>query len=181
VRDTFETEQAKGSAIVGVQVRMGGGAIGDKVEFGPSDMQWAKHFMTCAMNVSKLITDGRPVKYYISADNMKTHNLAVEMLGADNIISRPKQPKHTDRGNSGRDSTSQAALDSIFMGMYIDQLVFTPGSTFGALAAIASGRVPHHVELEEGPKQYQCVQTDLLHAPNRYHLKNSAPLRRRRR
>uniref|UniRef100_A0A6U4MTQ1 Uncharacterized protein n=2 Tax=Hemiselmis andersenii TaxID=464988 RepID=A0A6U4MTQ1_HEMAN len=176
VRETFENERTNGVALVGVQIRMGGAVIGDRVEFGPHDMKWNKHFLTCAQNVSKLIKDGRPVKYYISADRMDTHKLAADILGVENIVSQAKQPKHTDRGNHQRETAMLAALDSIYMGMYVEELVTTPGSTFGALAAIAMGRNPHHVEVDEGPKQFECRMTNLLNAPNRYRLPNSAPL-----
>lgn len=45
-----------------------------------------------------------------------------------------------------------------------DALVVTPGSTFGAVAAMINGRLPYYVDWSSR----QCRLTDLVQPPTRY-------------
>jgi hypothetical protein len=177
VREVFETGNMSSYAIVGVQVRMGGAPIGDTVLFGPADTDWSHHFITCAQQAAKQLSDPRPVKYYISADRASVMDKARDILGPDSVMSGLGPVQHTTHQSKATDSLHRAALDSLYMGMYASAVVLTPGSTFGSLAAVASGRNPYHVIVEEGPDQFKCVKTDLRNPPHRYHLPGSSTVR----
>ena len=72
----------------------------------------------------------------------------------------------------------QAAVAEVFvLARHCAALVVTPGSTFGGLAAVLSGRAPWFVQVEDGPGQWACVRMDWGKVPSRYGLGDAAALR----
>jgi hypothetical protein len=177
VRRVFESGNMSKFVIIGVQVRMGGAPIGEEAIFGPPNVDWSVHFMHCAKHASKELKDPRPVKYFISGDRPSVFENAKNILGADAVMSGPGPVTHTSAAGKAADALHRAAIDSLYMGMYASAVVITPGSTFGSLAAVASGRNPYHVVVDEGPEQFQCKKTDLKNPPHRYHLGGSQTFR----
>jgi len=177
VLKVFEHSMVQGYAIVGVQIRVAGDEIGDSgYLFGPATMGWPKHFFSCAKKIGEGIASQshRQVKYYVSTDNMRVHEDANQFFGQENVLRGLGTVLHTGKqADVTKDGHVRAAMDSLYMGQYADALVITPGSTFGLLAAISSGRKPYHVLLDEGPNQFSCVQFDTKRDPARYDVKKN--------
>jgi hypothetical protein len=155
---TFEPWDRERFSIVGVEIRTQRSE--QRAELNTST-GLARHFFACAQQVAKSLGGDAKVKYYISTDTQALHEQAVSIFGRDSVIQIPGSYLPADKR-----AMYKSAIDSIYMGMYADALVITPGSRAGMLAAIAAGKNPYHVELHDGPTQFQCKKTDLQNIPS---------------
>lgn len=62
----------------------------------------------------------------------------------------------------------RTAMESIFLGMYADGLVVTPGSVYGSFIAMVSGKAPYYVALAPDSLQFLCNKMDLRNPPIRH-------------
>jgi hypothetical protein len=121
--------------VIGIEIRTGWHP--DKSPISePKLIEAALHYFTCAQKVAHELRDHKPVKYYISTDVDVMYERAALFFGADSII----KLHAANRLLSRKPAMYRAAIDSIYLGMYADELVLTPNSAMGMLAAVSLGK-----------------------------------------
>ena len=158
----------RGALLIGIQIRLGGAVNGKPNDpvFLPDGM--IEDVLRCAQTLGGLLQlsyqhsaktmTGAPLAFFLASDSERVTESARKRFGSRLVVSAGV-PMH---GHAGQ-GLPKALIDE-WMLVLSDALVVTPGSTFGATAAMLNGRLPYYVSW--GDKK--CRVTDMAAPPPRY-------------
>ena len=157
--------------LIGIQLRMGsGGGFKDDAPF--TDPAMVPNIWQCAKSLTAFPNPVAPefvttalsanisARYFLSTDSTELVPEARKVFG-DSLLTSDGTAEHSSATNSN----AKTFVD-FFVLCLCDNLFVTPGSSYGAVAALAAAVVPHYLG-NTGEELGQCKLTNFTAPPGR--------------